>query len=374
MEGKSVNFLYLSETDMIEAGVLDMKQCLEVIDEVFCLLGKGDYLMGGPRGNEHGMMIWFPEEKRFPNMPIQGPDRRFMAMIAYLGGRFQVCGEKWYGSNVDNPQRGLPRSILTVMLNDVETAEPLAVLSGNLISAMRTGAVSGVAAKYLARTGAEVCGCVGAGVISRTCLMAIWQAVPTLKKVFVFDLNKTKMDSYAKEMSSLLNIEVVSVGSLVESIIEADIISVATSGAAKASIKSEWLKEGSLMTLTGTAELHDQVYRRNRIVVDNWEMHQAWLTEAEEHPKGVKSIFDWAPSAPLLKMVLDGELHNEDILNLGDIASGDVTGRENGKDRIIFVTGGMPVEDIGWAYQVFCNARRKGIGQELRLWDKPYWF
>ena len=94
MQGKPVKFLYLSEPEMIEAGVLDMKQCVQVVDEVFHLLGEGNYLMGGPRENEHGLMIWFPDEKRFPNMPVNGPDRRFMAMIAYLGGRFDVCGEK----------------------------------------------------------------------------------------------------------------------------------------------------------------------------------------------------------------------------------------------------------------------------------------
>ncbi len=100
MEGKKVTFLYLDEEDMIKAGVLDMPKCVEVIEDVFRLLGKGDYLMGGPLGNEHGQMLCFPKESPFPNMPVAGPDRRFMSMIAYLGGKFNVCGEKWYGSNV----------------------------------------------------------------------------------------------------------------------------------------------------------------------------------------------------------------------------------------------------------------------------------
>ena len=106
-QGKKVEFLYLDEENMIKAGVLDMKRCVEVIDEVFVLLGKGDYLMGGPGNNEHGQKIFFPKASPHPNMPLDGPDRRFMAMIAYLGGRFNVCGEKWYGSNIINPQRGL---------------------------------------------------------------------------------------------------------------------------------------------------------------------------------------------------------------------------------------------------------------------------
>src|SRR5690554_3606711 len=156
MKGKNVDFLYLSEPDVIQAGALNMTKCVEVIDEAFQLIGQGDYLMGGPRENEHGMMIWFPKEKRTPQMPVAGPDRRFMSMIAYLGGRFHVCGCKWYGSNIQNPTKGLPRSILTITLNDPDTAAPLAFLSGNLISAIRTGAVPGVATKYLANPDSEV--------------------------------------------------------------------------------------------------------------------------------------------------------------------------------------------------------------------------
>ena len=81
---QAVKTLLLSQKDLIEAGVMNMERCVDVIEEVFSLIGKGDYLMGGPLENEHGQMIYFPKEARFPGMPITGPDRRFMAMIAYL--------------------------------------------------------------------------------------------------------------------------------------------------------------------------------------------------------------------------------------------------------------------------------------------------
>lgn len=97
--GVSTDFLYLSEPDMIEAGVLDAARCVDVCEEVFGLLGQGDYLMGGANHNSHGMGVVFPKETKFPNMPVAGPDRRFVAMPGYLGGRFDVCGVKWYGSN-----------------------------------------------------------------------------------------------------------------------------------------------------------------------------------------------------------------------------------------------------------------------------------
>jgi ornithine cyclodeaminase len=365
----------LSEEDMIKAGVLNMQKCVETIDETFKLLGKGDYLMGGPRENEHGLMIWFPEEKRFANMPIAGPDRRFLAMISYLGGKFNVCGEKWYGSNIENPKkRGLPRSILIVVLNDPISSKPLAFMSANLISAMRTGAVPGVAAKYLANQDSKVAGIIGCGVISKTCLMAIVETHKDLKEIKVYDIFQEKAKSFCKEMSQMLSLNVYPVDSLEKAIVGTDIISVAAAGKKHPFIKTEWLKEGSLLTLTGVADLSDDCYMNNKIVADNWKMHLAWLTESKEHPKGVESIVDWAMSGKLLKLIDDGRKKQEDILSLGDIVSGKVQGRKDKKEKIIFISGGMSVEDIAWGYTIYKKALKEGIGKELALWNKPYWF
>lgn len=150
MTQRGITFRFLSEEDVIGAGVLDMGACVETIEEVFALVARGDYLMGGPSQNDHGLMMWFPDKPEHPGMPAAGPDRRFMAMIAYLGGTFQIVGEKWYGSNAANREKGLPRSIHTITLNAVETGAPLSLMSGNLISAMRTGAVAGLASRHLA--------------------------------------------------------------------------------------------------------------------------------------------------------------------------------------------------------------------------------
>ncbi|WP_444870535.1 hypothetical protein ACTTAF_07885 [Rhodobacter capsulatus] len=138
-----IDFLYLSEPDMIKAGVTDMAACVDCMEEMFGLLHAGDYRMAGPNNDSHGAMVVFPAESPFPTMPKPTADRRFMAMPAYLGGRFCTTGMKWYGSNIANRQRGLPRSILMFTLNDTETGAPLAHMSANLLSAYRTGAVPG---------------------------------------------------------------------------------------------------------------------------------------------------------------------------------------------------------------------------------------
>ena len=160
MSSSQLSFKFLSQKDMLAAGVTDMGHCTDVMEEAFALLGKGDYVMGGSTRNSHGMRVWFPLEPAFDGMPKGGPDQRFMALPGYLGGRFKVCGNKWYGSNVHNPARhGLPRSILLMTLNDPETACPLAIMEANILSGMRTGAVVGLSARYLARDDSETLGC-----------------------------------------------------------------------------------------------------------------------------------------------------------------------------------------------------------------------
>lgn len=373
MTDTRIDFLYLSEPDIIQAGVLNMEKCVETIEKTFALLGKGDYLMGGPRENEHGIMLWFPEEQRTPKMPVAGPDRRFMSMIAYVGGEFHVCGDKWYGSNIENTKRGFPRSILMVTLNDPDTGQPLAYMSGNLISAMRTGAVPGVAAKYLARSGSEVAGILGAGVISRACLKAIAETQKQLKEVRVYDLFLEKAEAFANEMSEQLNLNVIAVNSMEEAIAPADIISVATSGHTKVKIEKDWLKPGSLVTLTGTADLDDSTYLESKIVADNWKMHQSWMNDAKEHPKGMASITEWTPTGQLLQLIDQGRAKHQDVLNLGDIVLGSVQGRTDDSERILFVTGGMPIYDVAWGHAVYREALARGIGQKLNLWERAHW-
>ena len=148
----AIDFLYLSEKDMIEACVLDAKGCVEAMRDVMSLFGKGDFILGGPKNDEHGLQINFPKARDIEGFPLDnGPDRRFNAMPAYLGGRFHMAGQKWYGSNHENISKGLPRSILMLTLNDVDTGAPVSYMSANLLSAMRTGAMPAMAADYLAK-------------------------------------------------------------------------------------------------------------------------------------------------------------------------------------------------------------------------------
>jgi len=371
-----LNFLYLSQEDMINSGVLDMHECIKTIEEGFKVMGNGDYLFGGPGENEHGLKLWFPKQPRGKNMPTMGPDRRVMAMIGYLGGDFNVCGEKWYGSNVSNPKEyGLPRSILIVVLNDVATGAPLAIMEGNLLSAMRTGAVPGVAAKYLARRDSKIIAIIGAGVISRTCLIGLPEVLSNLSEVKIFDIVRSKAETFAKEMSKKLGVKIHSVESCEEAIMNSDVISVAASGKNPPLIKQEWLKEGSFLALSAATAPIEDVFMNTRIVVDDWKMHKQWVRDQEKRNEiePYDTSYSDHACAYLYKLIKENKIQENDIIDLSEIIIGRKNVRNNDKERIVFISGGLPMEDIAWGTVIYKNALKKNIGQKLTLWNKPYW-
>ena len=95
MADQKVEFHYLNQPEMIKAGVMNMTDCVDVMEKTFSIMGRGDYILGGPSHNHHGMMIQFPKDPKGPKMPVEGPDRRFMACVSYLGGDYHLCGTKW---------------------------------------------------------------------------------------------------------------------------------------------------------------------------------------------------------------------------------------------------------------------------------------
>lgn len=372
----ALEFLYLSQEDMIKAGVLDMKKCVATMDEVFQLLGKGDYVMGGPYENHHGMMLWFPIEKRpGTKIPVAGPDRRVMCMPAYLGGRFDVIGNKWYGSNCENAKKGLPRSILTVNINDANTGAPLAFMSANLLSSTRTGAVPGVAVKYLQSSTASKISVIGAGAVSRTSLMAIMETLKNRDnaEVLVYDIFPEKAETFCQEMSKKYPAKYQVVAQSKDAVIDCDVVSVGASALAPVPMEEDWVKPGALLLITGAAEITDEMYKNNTVVFDNWKMHAEWLAELGDQPERVFSINAGHPSAPILMMVSKGQLAPSTFVSLGDVIADPKKGRKNDQEKIIFLTGGMGVEDVAWGWDCYQNALRLGLGLKLKLWDEPFW-
>ncbi len=373
---QSVKLRFLSEPDMIKAGVLDMEGCLEATKDCFELLAKGDYLMGGPSENDHGHLIWFPKHKKGPRMPEAGPDRRFMAMIAYLGGDYHICGEKWYGSNIANRELGLPRSVHSIILNDPDNIKPLAFMSGNLLSQMRTGAVPGIASKYLARQGAETVGIIGAGMVGKTALLGIKTAVKSVKKAYIYDVFPAASEKFAKYAKEELGVEPIIVDKMEDAVKDMDIVHIAASGVDLPVIDTNMLKKGSLLCLTGAAEFStDDWINDCQIYADNWKLHQAFIHEMDYPREGIREeILSWAPSAPVIDAAYQGKFDGSKVKDLGDVVIGKSPAREDEDEKIIFITSGQAVEDVAWGKKILDRANEQNIGQILAFWeDKQYW-
>ncbi len=365
-------FLYLSEQDTIKAGVLNAKKCIDNAEEVFTLLSKGDYLMGGSNHNSHGLGLVFPKESPFPNMPVAGPDRRFVAMPAYLGGRFDVCGNKWYGSNAANPKKGLPRSVLTVTLNDKDTGEPLAFMSANLLSAARTGAVPGVAARHLARKNSEVITVLGCGQINRSCLRSIITQLPNVKKIFCYDIFEDASNKFLAWAKEELNIGGEAATDLETAVKAADVITVAASRLKPLYVKDEWLKAGVTVLITGPMQTDDSFWTSTKLIYDNVRLHEAYVQEAVE--SGDKeTYYKGVIGGPIYTLIDEGKMPKlKDSTSIGDVILEEKAGRTDEKERVTFVACGMATFDVGLGYDLYKTALEEGIGTKLTLWDDPY--
>lgn len=380
MSNTAVDILYLNEEDMIKAGVGDVVGCTDCMEELLKILDNGDYRMGGDNGNSHGCMVTFPDEPEFPNMPKNAPDRRFMAMPAYVGGKFDIAGMKWYGSNVDNRDKGLPRSILMVMLNDKETGAPLSLMSANLLSAYRTAGIPGVGVKNLAVKDAKVLGIIGPGVINCTAIETFAALRPTLDTLKIKGRGKESIDrciAYVKEKCPQFT-NIIICDTLEECVRDSDILSFATStpmGSGRSAypqVKEEWIKPGALFCLPGSCDFSDEFITsgKAKLVVDNIKLYEAW---AEEYAYPTYDII-YILGSLFMDLVHDGKLDKSQIHDLGAILNGKIPGRESDDQIILYSVGGMPVEDVAWGKEVYDNAIKNGIGTKLNLWDKPQLF
>mgnify|MGYP000720796524 FL=1 len=378
-----IDFLYLNEKDMIEAGVLDAAGCIETMRDTMALFGKKDFLLGGPNADEHGLQMNFPQKSDIEGFPLDdGPDRRFMAMPAYLGGRFHIAGQKFYGSNSHNAALGLPRSILMVTLSDVDTGAPKAIMSANLLSAMRTGAMPAMAATYLANKDSEVLSLLGPGVINKCALMCYMEVLPNIKKIKIRgSSSKSKtalaMKEFIEETYPQVK-EIVICDSLEEACRDADVVSEAMSVTKEnmEEFKLEWFKKGATVFSMGSFLYRKyEDFKNTTMVVDNYGMYQKYLNNfiARGPVDAFGNKREWViMGIHFVHLVKTGQVQREQVINLCDIVNGKSEGRTSQDEIVMCSIGGMPLEDLSWGYDCYQKAMKKGLGTSLNLWDAPY--
>ena len=203
-----IEFLYLTQADVRATGV-DMPMVLDAVEDSFRLHHRGQTNL------PHKTVLDLGERER----------GRGNAMPAYVGGDYDTFGIKWIAGFPKNPiLHGLPRATGFFILNDSWKGVPLAIMDCTLLSAMRTGAVTGVGARYLARPDSESVAMIGAGVQARTQLEALKVVLPGLKEARAFDIRREVAEQYAVEMGARLGMDVRAVGSAEAAVREADVV------------------------------------------------------------------------------------------------------------------------------------------------------
>src|SRR5512136_3270185 len=179
--------LYLSQAEVASLGV-SMREIIDTLEAAFREHGSGKVEMP-PKPGIHTM-----------------PDAFIHAMPAFIPA-LHSAGIKWVSGYPDNQKRGLPYITGLLILNDVETGIPYAVMDCAWITAYRTGAASALAARYLARPESRVVGILACGVQGRTNLEALKVLFP-IEQVYAYDIHPDREKQYVDEMSTKLGVEI----------------------------------------------------------------------------------------------------------------------------------------------------------------------
>ena len=324
------------------AGGLDMDGTIAIVEEALRLHAKGEAI--APKKSS---ILWSDD--------LDSDERlgRVMAMPAYVGGDLDVVGMKWIPSVPDNAARGLPRGIGVVLLSDRETGLPIAVLDGTVVSAMRTGAIGGIATRALANPGSSIATLLGAGVQARTQLMALERTL-ALEEVRVRDVVAGRAAEFC-ERERRAGFRLAPVDDPAEACAGSAVVVAATMADAPF-VQPEWLEPGSVFisisSLDPTLELIAAC--------------DVWVTDVWEHETGHHS-------RPFARALAAGVVAREQVVQLGDLLLGNVSGRTARDQRIFVSPVGVGIEDVAEAWRVVRRARELGIGTPLQLWERPVW-
>jgi alanine dehydrogenase len=238
-----------------------------------------------------------------------------------------------------------------IVLFDGESGDLLALVAGRDLNVWRTGAPAGVACKYLAPNGADALGLIGSGRQAHGQLLAIRRALPALKKIRVFSPTQEHRESFAKEMSTWLNVDVEAVDHPRAAVENMPIVSLATSSRSTV-IEPQWIKPGALVVSITSGQLPRETVAAARVIV-------SWKEEV---------LGGEAPRQPYMAMIGDGSWSADKIAaELGEVILGKIPARTKEGETVVFESAGMSAWDTvttAWAYR-WAIANR--VGTEFSL-------
>jgi alanine dehydrogenase len=247
----------------------------------------------------------------------------------------------------------LPVTLATIILMDSETGQTISVMDGGYLTAMRTGAVSGLATRYLARSNAGVMGVLGTGVQGRAQLwgMSVGHKFDSALCFSMDTLENQK--KFAVEVSEHTGVPTTVVSSTRELVESVDVLALATTATSPV-IDGDWLKPGLHINAIGShapgvRELDTKTVVKSKIICDQT---TACLAEAGD----------------IQIPIQEGALKPEDIYGeMGEVITRQKKGRESEDDITLFKSVGLSVQDISTAHYVYQRAREQGVGTEFQF-------
>jgi ornithine cyclodeaminase/alanine dehydrogenase-like protein (mu-crystallin family) len=318
--------LYLSQSDVSSLGVT-MKEIIDALEIAF---------------REHGnARVEVPPK---PGVHTR-PDAFIHAMPAYIPALHSV-GMKWVSGYPDNYLRGLPYISGLLVLNDEVTGIPVAVMDCTWITAMRTGAATALAARYLARPESESIGILGCGVQGRSNLDAL-NVLFNIKRVVAYDSLPEHVDRFADEVQSQYGVSVVRAKQPRDAVDGLDLVVTAGPILHKphATIKAGWMMEGAFASLIDFDSYWDGPAMKEA---------SKFCTDDVPQLEYYRSIGYFQDIPPI-------------YASIGELVAGKKGGRENARARTMTCNLGIALEDMATAPIVYARAQERGVGTWLNL-------
>lgn len=247
----------------------------------------------------------------------------------------------------------VPTILGTVSLLDDKTGEPLAIMEGGYLTAVRTGAASAVATKFLARQDAQILGVLGSGTQALHQIWAICE-VREIKTVRIFSPNlQKKKEAFIKRVQSLVSSEIQVSHTAESAVHNSDVVVLATSAESPV-IDGDWLSPGTHVNAVGShspgaRELDTKTVDCARVICDSVE---ACLKEAGD----------------IIIPIAEGDLSEQDVqTSLGEIIYGQKKGRSNDEEITIFKSVGLAMQDVSVARYVYEQAVLKAEGTRFEF-------
>jgi len=322
--------LYLSCDDLGSLGI-GMLEVVDAVDVGCAAKGRGEVVMP-PKLSLHG----------------EG-DAYSQVMAATLAGDGGL-GAKWVTLFPQNARRGLPITNGLVVLSDPETGLPAAVMDAATITAWRTGASVGVAARYLARRDASVAGVVGCGVQARSAVLALAAVLPGLREVRCYDVDQDRTLEFMQGLRD-----------------DVPQATFACCGTHDAAVD----RAGVVVTaITMTTDVRPPLgpgLLQPGALAAALDYDAAWsaaaMAECDRFFCDDAVTVRATQSAGVRLAEIPGEIAGD----LGELAAGLVPGRERDDERLFCLNLGMALEDVVTAGLALRRARRLGVGRELPL-------